>query len=65
MLKLPGKITHVQTNHETGTVDIFFEGDGQMQVAEGQESVVKSIQDWLEYNSDHLEEELINQWESD
>lgn len=64
MLNIPGKVRHVTTNHATGTVEIFFEGEGQMQVAEGQESVVMSIEGWSEHDQ-KFEQELIDQWESD
>jgi len=64
ILKVPGRVTHVQTNHATGIVEIYFEGTGQHQVAEGMESVVRTIEDWNEHDQ-KFEEELIDQWESD
>ena len=38
VLKLPGYITHVEMNHNTGVVCFYFQGDGTVQTTEGENS---------------------------
>lgn len=64
MLNIPGEVSHVQTNHATGCIEIFFTGNGCQQVAEGMETCLKTVEDWRKYD-ENFEEELAESWESD
>jgi hypothetical protein len=64
MLNIPGEVSHVQTNHKTGCIEIFFTGNGCHQTAEGQETVIWTLEEWRKYD-ENFEEELAESWESD
>lgn len=57
LLRIDGTITHIATDHRTGIVEIFWIGNGSFAVAEGQESAVRSPDDWRKAE---LEKELNN-----
>ena len=63
-LNISGEIRDVEMNHKTDTITIVFYGNGTFQVAEGQETPLRSIEDWNDHDK-QFEEELIDQWESD
>jgi len=49
-------------------LEVYFLGEGGFQVAEGMEPPVMTPEKWAEIDDKHLdkvEEELVNQWESD
>jgi len=72
LLGISGPIYGATFNPSTHTIDIFFYGNGGMQVAEGQEVCFRSPGAWTELDEEYgqgqaeiLEEELIQEWESD
>lgn len=57
LLEIDSNIVHIQTDHARGIIEVFFQGDGSFAVAEGEESMVRSPQDWRRAE---LEQELKN-----
>lgn len=67
-LGLNGVLTSIQFDPKTNTIAVYFLGEGGLQVPEGMESPIMSPEKWAEIDDKHLdqvEEELVNQWESD
>jgi hypothetical protein len=67
-LGLKGVLTSARFDPKTNMIEVYFLGYGGMHVIEGMESPSMTPERWEEIDNSYLEEveeELVNQWESD